>query len=376
MKRSLLVFALFLSVVVIPIGLVVIGVMLSGLHSAKVQPGATQPADRASAVAARYAPVFLQELPQQGLAPAHWDYLCAMNFDGDWNPLNNLQNLEAEPDGQQWQPTVYYSLLETKSHFFITYTLFHPLEWSQEAQHVRKSYENDIKTLQLVVKKDNKESSQGTIWLVAIQAHESVKFYKLAHARMSMNDTETKFETVPIVLANEMGVPITGGTHPVIVIAQGHHYLGMPEERPDLFQDLGRCILKQGLTYLPIATSPLQQEPQRPTKAYHLDDIYETMWSKWREHAAQFTIQSFFDYEDALLAHEAIPLYLANQPLEGTKSTLPNPNILPFAFGKGLHKNSQGRFFFNPVDAYRNSFEVHQWSLVYLFHPYAAEMAK
>ena len=69
--------------------------------------------DRDHAIAARLAPVFRQALGSS----ARYDYITRVDFDGDWRGDNNWNNAERYP----LPATVYYSVSETETHYFVHY---------------------------------------------------------------------------------------------------------------------------------------------------------------------------------------------------------------------------------------------------------------
>ena len=63
---------------------------------------------------------------------------------------------------------VYYSVVETSTHWFIVYGLFHPRDWSNES--LTQEHENDMERILAIVKKDN--STFGTLQGMITVAHE------------------------------------------------------------------------------------------------------------------------------------------------------------------------------------------------------------
>ena len=73
-------------------------------------------------LARHYAPVI-----RQGVV-SDQDYITAVDFDGDWIGNNNWEN---QPTGDL-SAYVYYSVIESKRHWFIFYSLFHPRDYTYE----------------------------------------------------------------------------------------------------------------------------------------------------------------------------------------------------------------------------------------------------
>ena len=79
--------------------------------------------ERDREIAARFAPVFHQAL---GPSP-RFDYITNFDFDGDWQGDNNWNN-SANPNFPL-KAYVYYSVFETRTHYFIHYAAFHPRDY-------------------------------------------------------------------------------------------------------------------------------------------------------------------------------------------------------------------------------------------------------
>src|SRR5437773_6441748 len=90
-------------------------------------------------LARHHAPVIFQEAndPRK-------DLLAAFDYDGDWNGDNQAENLASHP----LVATVYTTVIETPTHWFIQYMPYHPLDWKATNGH-----ENDTESLLLVVSK-------------------------------------------------------------------------------------------------------------------------------------------------------------------------------------------------------------------------------
>ena len=115
--------------------------------------------DRHLEVARRYAPIVLQEThPRRGREdlPSNFD------FDGDLVGRNNWEAF----DRFCLVPTVYYALLETETHLFLTYHLFHARDWAPIPLGLQDTHENDGENLQVVV-----EKASGLPVLLYAQAH-------------------------------------------------------------------------------------------------------------------------------------------------------------------------------------------------------------
>lgn len=115
-------------------------------------------------LAYRYAPVI-----HQGAATDQ-DYITAVDFDGDWIGNNNWEN---QPIGNL-AAYVYYSVVETKTHWFLFYSLFHPRDYERWCFPL-VCHENDLESIQLVVRKDG--TSFGQLQVMETLAHSDIYLY-------------------------------------------------------------------------------------------------------------------------------------------------------------------------------------------------------
>ena len=78
------------------------------------------------------------------------DFITRFDYDGDWDALNNWENLEIG-DLSAW---VYYSVVESCTHWFIVYGFFHPQDWTDT---IEQEHENDMEGLLAIVRKDGSD---------------------------------------------------------------------------------------------------------------------------------------------------------------------------------------------------------------------------
>ena len=96
-------------------------------------------------LAGKYAPLLYQATNSES---PQYDYLTRFDFDGDWvaeNNVGSIKNMSAAIESQ-----AYYSVTETKSHFFITYSFFYPYRFAEEED---DRFGNDVSGALVVVRK-------------------------------------------------------------------------------------------------------------------------------------------------------------------------------------------------------------------------------
>jgi hypothetical protein len=90
------------------------------------------------ALAEYYAPVVYQESKSAIL-----DYIARFDYDGDWNGSNNWRNAYR----YELRAYVYYGVVESTNHIFITYAFYHPRDFSArplEGMAPKTEHENDM----------------------------------------------------------------------------------------------------------------------------------------------------------------------------------------------------------------------------------------
>src|SRR6266699_5973704 len=89
----------------------------------QTKSGISETTTRERAAAALFAPIFYQALGDKPRS----DYLTNFDFDGDWRGDNNWQHV----DDRKFplNAYVYYAVVETATHLFIHYAVFHPRDY-------------------------------------------------------------------------------------------------------------------------------------------------------------------------------------------------------------------------------------------------------
>ncbi|MFD4639103.1 hypothetical protein ACFWN2_17425 [Lentzea sp. NPDC058436] len=101
------------------------------------------------------------------------DYLSTVDFDGDWNTLNNWEN---QPQLAKLTGAAYYSVVETDTHWFVVYGFFHPRDWDDQPDPFgQRTHENDLEGALFVVRKDG--SQYGKLEAAVTVAHSDFYSY-------------------------------------------------------------------------------------------------------------------------------------------------------------------------------------------------------
>lgn len=149
-----------------------IGILLSvviATAAVAAQPAVAVPTD--AALAQHWAPVHYQDTDSSDYDA---DYLTAVDFDGDWDAKNNW---ERQDDNPAWLiGTVYYSVVETSTHWHLLYGFYHPRDWSDTADPFGWwTHENDMEGVVLTVRRNGSE--YGVLESMVTVAHSDFYSY-------------------------------------------------------------------------------------------------------------------------------------------------------------------------------------------------------
>lgn len=112
------------------------------------------------------------------------DYVTRFDYDGDWIATNNWENMTRFP----LTAHVYYSVVESCSHWYINYAFFHPRDWSNLNVPGAQEHENDMEGYLSVVRKDG--SKFGKLEGIVTTSHWDFYSYTLAGSPLT-NGKET-----------------------------------------------------------------------------------------------------------------------------------------------------------------------------------------
>ena len=177
-----------------------------------------------------WAPIYWHEASHMNhtdYQPERGDFLLRIDFDGDWSTDGNWY--ETYDDSNDFSAWVYYSVVETASHWFIGYYDYH--SWDFVPETLRGGnidifmHDNDMEGILLVVKKTN---GYGSLVLMETVAHN--EYYQYTHDS-SVQDGE---ETIEGYIEMEY-FDGSDSYHPhVFVESGGHGIYGAKEDRNPL----------------------------------------------------------------------------------------------------------------------------------------------
>lgn len=222
---------------------------------------AEQPASHEDLVRA-YAPAIYQG------AASDQDYITAADFDGDWIGNNNWEN---QPTGDL-SAHVYYSVIETDSHWFLFYSLFHPRDYTREpCEESNGCHENDMESLMVVVGKN--DTSFGQPQALLTLAHNHIHLYSVdglvEKGALRVEGTVTQEEGHPVVWVETWGHGIYG-KRKILVPGKVVYRVGDSAEVPDGIKD--------------------------DEVRYRLVPIYDSLWQHRDDIGSGLAFDKAFDY--------------------------------------------------------------------------------
>ncbi len=322
--------------------------------------------DKQKEVVFKYAPVFFQETNKKA-NPEHWDFITSFDFDGDLQGNNNEESIKANK--HPLPATVYYSLLETETHYFITYSSFHPLDWDTAPAFIPFTWhENDMENIQVVVRKADGKLSERVI-LLSAQAHLDTEISTISDSGISSNNIKISTQNFrPLTESLE-----DNGTHCGLFVESGGHGIYSMTSKKSKFSNLHQPTLHEGFTFIP-TKNEIPDIYSDSNKIYHyqLKSTYNSFWTDYKNniHIGDGKLMDGkFSYKDEIGNYPNLPRHFDSDRLSGPGKR--DSGILPFAFSYSLNSNDLGSIFFNPAKKYNETLKIKgKWSKNYTYNPY------
>lgn len=269
--------------------------------------------DRFHDLALRHAPILYHEVdPEAG----RQDLLAAIDFDGNLRGTDNWENMARF----ELVPTVYYHVVETATHSFISYHVFHPRDWAPVRLGVQDTHENDGENLQVVV-----DRATDRVVLLFTQAHFCGGVY--AGPGGPIGDGR---ESIRGPLELEDGRVI------VFVESQGHGIYG------------GRGRFERGLVLHPARTADEPSPPFEGRAPYVLESLTVRIWPG----VADGSLVGEDRLLDGVATYEGhpVPRYYEADRFSGPLGS--DRGISPLALDFGFCEPELGSLFYDPAGRY------------------------
>ncbi|MBN4074035.1 hypothetical protein JYT61_00580 [bacterium AH-315-E10] len=313
-------------------------------------------------VVQRYAPILMQRTH----ADTRINFLTDYRFDGDDNTANNYEHLYFEgKDAFKLPAILYYALVETKTHYFITYMSYHAYDevqsgWTLIFHWTRMggSHENDAENIQLVIQKSTRTEKERLV-LIANQNHTRYEFCAVPE----LLDSKSKFLKWPGYRTFD---PDIINDRITFYLESGKHAI---------YQHRFYKANSRTLRFYPLPDNKPQYWSKNQTSfAYQLKPIRTELWTPYiaNKHLGQAGAMNG-TFNIALKRNNNVIVNYTNLPRHFNSDKISiclvkkNSGIMPFYFGKG-------NLFFDPAYHYRkslkSSLDEEDWSTAYIYNPY------
>ena len=191
------------------------------------------------ALAREHAPWIYNEIDATG---GRQDLPAPVDYDGNLDGDDNWENFPY----CELVPTVSYAHLETATHHFLTYHVFHPRDWEPFDLGLHMTHEGDGENLQVVV-----EKAGGEVVMLFTQAHYSGR----VHCRDGAGFASGEEPAHPtLLLIDDEGRPNAHGKHAAVFIeARGHGIYGALDRsaRVEVSTEGRARFARKGLVFRP-----------------------------------------------------------------------------------------------------------------------------
>jgi hypothetical protein len=333
-----------------------------------------QSSDRDWEIAAHFAPVIHQGLDGN----PRFDYITNFNFDGDWRGDNNWTN--AENPLYPLRAYVYYSVIETDTHYFIHYAAFHPRDYKgglfqswllaeamrqakerlknlpEGAEDLALSHENDLEGCLVVAEKRGQSLEQAAAIYVETMAHnEFNKYYP-----------PNKPSSIGYVVEME-------GSHVKLFSEPKGHGLLDYTGRPNQLDSATRGVLVYHHTGQP--EDPEQAVSNRV--GYRLVPIFGTLWQRAQMNddemygeTADYGTITITALENGAAVEKSCSVGRLGAAFRGVVGA-ENKARSPWAWFDYRERNRPpGEWFFDPAATIKRHFYAYSLSTTYVHNPY------
>jgi hypothetical protein len=235
------------------------------------------PGDPYRKLAEHYSPFIAQETWFQPKA----DYIARFDYDGDWKGDNNWESLNTGSS----QAYVYYAVMETSTHWFLIYNIFHPRDYSDKCV-AGTCHENDNEGLILTIAKNDTE--YGSLQVMETLAHNNIYSYR--HDRRVRNNVHGIDDSLEIFRQSHPVVFIESGGHGVYGSRGSHSRYNLKEDH---------FTAGTGVTYLYRGKAERPENPNDRLVGYQLLPIWDHWWNKAQkaDWSRGYMFDDYFRYE-------------------------------------------------------------------------------
>jgi hypothetical protein len=326
----------------------------------------------------QYAPIIFQST----LNESKTDFIADFDYDLDGKTETNRDNKD-----KKLKATVYYSIVETSTHFFITYLFYHIEDgWSVgpgwgnwlvkgATYWFGGQHENDGESVQIVVDKKTDGTAKDII-IMAWQHHNSTDF--LINKKLKAGGfNENEDEITHLENTTASGSPIfylEPGKHAIHSSKDEFHWMVFNDDDYRTVKFKPKPMLRTG--NLPKHGDEWHQNNVSREYRYGFKSIKKHLWCIYRKNQEigdEGIMDGAFDVvlEKGLkkVKYKNLPRFFNSD--EWSAPFKYDAGIMPFYFGGG-------ELFFDPAHYYKKKFHLYEepyfgnlkWSTDYIYNPY------
>jgi len=188
------------------------------------------------------------------------DYLARFDLDGDWQGSDNWEDALVGSS----QAYVYYEAMETRTHWFLIYNMFHPRDYSDKCV-AGSCHENDNEGLILTIRKDG--TPYGSLQVMETLAHNNV------YSHVADSSIGSGIHNI------DGGIELYQESHPVAFIESGGHGVyGSTSSHARFTLESGEFTTGTGVTYVYKGIAERPVHPDDREVGYELLSIYDHWW--------------------------------------------------------------------------------------------------
>jgi hypothetical protein len=288
-------------------------------------------------LAEHYAPVVFQETRSVVL-----DAIGRFDYDGDWRGDNNWRNAYLHDHAGY----VYYSVIESTRHYFITYAFYHARDFTgrpYEGFAPKTEHENDLEGCTVTIEKDGSEFGQPI--LLETLAHDVFfKYDNRAVRRVSAG-----------AMRLDGAMTFVDDRPAVSIEAEGH---GVKGAGASVVADPGQF---PGMVYRYTGQASVPRDDRDGLVTYDLVSIEDTIWAR------RFDVGSTFCCADSYLMEGGQSETFGSAfsgPIGGCAA---KP---PWGWDQAKDAIAKGDWFRDPLRAYATQLRITAFSGAYIHNPY------
>jgi len=288
-------------------------------------------------LAEHWAPVVFQESRSTVL-----DFITSFDYDGDWKGDNNWRNAYL----YDLTGRVYYGVIESTSHYFITYAFYHARDYTArpyEGFAPKAEHENDMEGMTLTIEKD--ASAFGKVVLLETLAHdifykyENLDYRKVSSGSLKLDGAMTFVDGRPAIYVEAEGHGVKAASR--TVVASGGSF--------------------PGVVYRYTGKAAVPESNRDPNATYDLVSIEDTLW------AHRFDVGSTFCCADSYAMNGGGSARIGsafNGPIGGCAA---KP---PWGWDQASDNIVKGDWFRDPLKAYPTQIKIQNLTGTYVHNPY------